>query len=146
VAEAAQRADRLRFDLGSDLGYRYPGAEDAQAMRKLTELCEARLHDRYSGCRARLRDAGARLGEELRIIESLGLAGFFLLHHDMLELAREVAIEVRGPDTARALLPPGRGRAGPAVRGPPPRSRARVGWRGRARNRAGPRRRPPTAR
>ena len=28
----------------------------------------------------------------------------------MLELAREVAVEVRGPDTARALLPPGRGR------------------------------------
>jgi error-prone DNA polymerase len=110
VAEAVRLADRLRFDLGSDLGYRYPGAEDAHAMRKLTELCEARLHDRYSGGRARLRDAAARLGEELRIIESLGLPGFFLLHHDMLELAREVAIEVRGPDTARALLPPGRGR------------------------------------
>ena len=28
----------------------------------------------------------------------------------MLELAREVAVEVRGADTARALLPPGRGR------------------------------------
>jgi error-prone DNA polymerase len=28
----------------------------------------------------------------------------------MLELAREVAIEVRGPDTVRAMLPPGRGR------------------------------------
>src|SRR5205807_8742361 len=51
-----------------------------------------------------------RLREELRIIEALGLPGFFLLHHDMLELAREVAVEVRGPDTARALLPPGRGR------------------------------------
>ncbi|MDX6605931.1 MAG: error-prone polymerase, partial [Solirubrobacterales bacterium] len=35
---------------------------------------------------------------------------FFLLHHDMLELAREVAAEVRGPDSARRLLPPGRGR------------------------------------
>ena len=28
----------------------------------------------------------------------------------MLELARDVAVEVRGPDTVRALLPPGRGR------------------------------------
>ena len=54
--------------------------------------------------------AAARLQEELRIIEKLGLPGFFVLHHDMLELAREVAAEVRGPDTARALLPPGRGR------------------------------------
>ena len=56
------------------------------------------------------RTAGSRLQEELRIIEALDLPGFFLLHHDMLELAREVAAEVRGPDTARALLPPGRGR------------------------------------
>src|SRR5213079_3070922 len=48
-----------------------------------------------------------------RIIEKLNLSGFFLLHHDMLELAREVAVEVRGvggPDSPRALLPPGRGR------------------------------------
>ena len=44
------------------------------------------------------------------MIDALGLSGFFLLHRDMLELAREVAVEVRGPDTARALLPPGRGR------------------------------------
>ena len=28
VAESVALADRLRFDLGSDLGYRYPGAED----------------------------------------------------------------------------------------------------------------------
>ena len=44
------------------------------------------------------------------MIDVLGLAGFFLLHRDLLELAREVAVEVRGPSTARALLPPGRGR------------------------------------
>ncbi len=111
VAETARLAERLQFDLRSDLGYRYPGAEDAQAMRKLAELCDARLQDRYAGDRSHLRDAAAsRLQEELRIIESLGLPGFFLLHQDMLELAREVAVEVRGPDTARALLPPGRGR------------------------------------
>ena len=44
------------------------------------------------------------------MIEALGLPGFFILHRDLLELARDVAVEVRGPDTARALLPPGRGR------------------------------------
>ena len=41
--------------------------------------------------------AHARLDEELRVIDALGLAGFFLLHRDLLELAREVAVEVRGP-------------------------------------------------
>jgi error-prone DNA polymerase len=111
VAETALLADRLRFDLGADLGYRYPGAEDEGAMRKLSELCAAQLQDRYKDVKADIRDrADARLQEELRLIEALALPGFFLLHHDLLELAREVAVEVRGPDTARALLPPGRGR------------------------------------
>ena len=111
VAETARLADRLRFDLGSDLGYRYPGAEDDGAMRTLAELCDARLHERYDTAPADIRErASARLGEEMRIIDSLGLPGFFLLHHDMLELAREVAVEVRGTESARALLPPGRGR------------------------------------
>ena len=111
VAETARLADRLRFDLGSDLGYRYPGSEDAAAMRTLAELCDARLHERYDTAPADIRErASARLGEEMRIIDSLGLPGFFLLHHDMLELAREVAVEVRGTESARALLPPGRGR------------------------------------
>jgi error-prone DNA polymerase len=111
IAETARLADRLRFDLSSDLGYRYPGAEDDEAMRNLSELCQARLHERYESATGDVRDtAAARLQQELRIIEKLGLPGFFVLHHDMLELAREVAAEVRGPDTARALLPPGRGR------------------------------------
>ncbi len=110
VAETAALADQLDFNLVGDLGYRYPGVEDQTAQRRLAELCQARLGDRYAGAGAGLAAASSRLEEELRVIDGLGLAGFFLLHHDMLELAREVAIEVRGPDTARALLPPGRGR------------------------------------
>jgi error-prone DNA polymerase len=111
VAEAVSLADRLRFDLCSDLGYRYPGSEDDEAMRKLSELSHTRLHERYERAPPEARDtAASRLQEELRIIEKLNLAGFFLLHHDLLELAREVALEVRGASAARALLPPGRGR------------------------------------
>ena len=111
VAETARLAERLRFDLTSDLGYRYPGAEDGTAMRNLAQLCAQRLHERYVSEPAEIRErAVARLQEEMRIIDALGLPGFFLLHHDLLQLAREVAVEVRGPDSARALLPPGRGR------------------------------------
>ncbi len=111
VAETARLSDSLGFDLGSDLGYRYPGAEDRAAMRQLSELCDTRLHERYAGEPESLRArASTRLDEELRIVEALDLPGFFLLHHDLLQLAREVAVEVRGPDSARALLPPGRGR------------------------------------
>ncbi len=109
VHETLHLAEQLGFDLTKDLGYSYPGSEDESAPRRLAELCWARLEDRYEGCVVRA-EAQARLGEELRVIDRLGLAGFFLLHHDMLELAREVAVQVRGRDTPRALLAPGRGR------------------------------------
>jgi error-prone DNA polymerase len=102
-------AERLTFDLTQDLGYRYPGSDDEGAGRRLAELCDARLRERYRGS-VGAAEAQARLEQELRVIGELGLAGFFLLHHDMLELAREIALEVRGPDSVRALLAPGRGR------------------------------------
>ena len=109
VAEAGRLAERLRFDLTSELGYRYPGAEDDEADRTLAEICRGRLELRYAGTREGP-EAERRLDEELRVIRKLGLSGFFLLHFDLLELAREVAAEVRGPESARNLLPPGRGR------------------------------------
>ena len=110
VAETARLAEQLDFDLCEDLGYRYPGSEDPTAPRRLAELCAARLENRYPPGHCHRAAALRRTDEELDLINRLDLAGFFLLHHDLLELAREVAVEVRGPDTARALLPPGRGR------------------------------------
>jgi error-prone DNA polymerase len=109
VRETLELAERLEFDLTKDLGYRYPGADDERAAHRLAELCATRLAERYAG-RAEAAEAHARLDEELRVIGELGLAGFFLLHHDMLELAREIALELRGADSVRALLAPGRGR------------------------------------
>ncbi|MEA2426767.1 MAG: error-prone polymerase, partial [Thermoleophilaceae bacterium] len=109
VEESGRLAERLRFDLTQDLGYRYPGAEDPTADPRLAEVCRARLSDRYSGGAA-LGAAGERLEKELALIRGVGLSGFFLLHRDLLELAREVAVEVRGGSAARAVLPPGRGR------------------------------------
>jgi error-prone DNA polymerase len=115
VAETRELAARIDFDLTVDLGYRYPGAEDPATMQRLSELCQSRFERRYgaeasAAARTLRTRAEARLEQELAIIASLNLGGFFLLHHDMLELAREVAVEVRGPDSARGLLPPGRGR------------------------------------
>jgi error-prone DNA polymerase len=108
VAESSALAEQLNFDLAGDLGYRYPGVEDRTAQRRLAELCGRRLRERYAG--VALRESQGRLEQELSVIEKLSLAGFFLLHYEILELSREVAAEVRGADSARALLPPGRGR------------------------------------
>ena len=44
-------------------------------------------------------DSRDRLEDELKLIDELGLAGFFLLHHEVLSLARECASEVRGTGT-----------------------------------------------
>ncbi len=110
VAESVRLAETLTFDLGGDLGYRYPGVEDHDATRRLAGICRAELARRYPASHRRRGEAAARLEQELQVIDTLGLAGFFLLHFEILELARDVAREVRGSDSVRALLPPGRGR------------------------------------
>ncbi|HET7509871.1 MAG TPA: error-prone DNA polymerase [Solirubrobacterales bacterium] len=109
VAETERLAERLRFDLTEQLDYRYPGSEEGGTDAELARVCTHHLAERYAGSPHR-REAEARLDQELGTIRHLGLSGFFLLHRDLLELAREVAAEVRGPESARSVLPPGRGR------------------------------------
>jgi error-prone DNA polymerase len=108
--QSAVLAERLEFDLTEELGYRYPDFSDGAepAIRQLGTICRTALDERYApGAR---RGALARLEDELGLIDELGLAGFFLLHHEVLELARECAREVRGTGSPRGFLPPGRGR------------------------------------
>jgi error-prone DNA polymerase len=110
---AVRLAERLEFDLTRELGYRYPDFSDAAepAIRQLAQVCEAAFAERYPPCNTVLQSrARARLREELALIDELGLAGFFLLHWEVLELAREIALEVRGRSSPRRFLPPGRGR------------------------------------
>ncbi len=110
VAETERLAATLVFDLTADLGYRYPGAGEDGTDRALAEVCAASFDTRYPAGSVVRTTATARLDQELALIRDLGLSGFFLLHHEMLELARDVAREVRGNAAARSLLPPGRGR------------------------------------
>ncbi|HEX2504740.1 MAG TPA: error-prone DNA polymerase [Gaiellaceae bacterium] len=106
-------AERLEFDLTEELGYRYPdfadGADPAHV--QLAQVTRRAFEERYRHAPDQLRSrAEARLTEELGLIAEIGLSGFFLLHWEVLELAREVAARVRGPGSPRHLLPPGRGR------------------------------------
>jgi error-prone DNA polymerase len=112
VARTVELAERLEFDLTQELGYRYPDFSDGEepAIVQLRHVCERAFADRYGRANGHKKKARARLEEELALIGELGLAGFFMLHWEVLELAREVALEVRGPGSMRHVLPPGRGR------------------------------------
>jgi error-prone DNA polymerase len=112
VTRTEELAARLAFDLTEDLGYRYPDFSDTgvPAIRQLARVCDRAFAERYAGSNGLRRAARQRLDDELKLIDELGLAGFFLLHWEVLELARECALEVRGGSVARNVLPPGRGR------------------------------------
>jgi len=99
------------FDLTRDLAYafpHYPTVSGETPAELLRQDCHTALMQRYP--EAEHPAAIARLEEELRLIAHHKLAGFFLLYRDLLQLAREVAVEVRGPEAALSTLPPGRGR------------------------------------
>jgi error-prone DNA polymerase len=115
VANTLALAERCRaFDLTRDLGYRFPdfhGADRTPAPRALAELCRARLDERYPPGSTHHAEAERRLASELTLIEHHRLSGFFLVYHDLFDLAREVAADVRrGSRRASANLLPGRGR------------------------------------
>jgi len=100
------------FDLTRDLDYRFPDypcppGETPDGVLRL--LCYEEARRRYGLVSGGLpSQVEARLEEELRLIARHGLAGFFLIYRDLLELGKEVAREVYGPD--HADRPPGRGR------------------------------------
>jgi error-prone DNA polymerase len=112
AARTREIADRCTFDLTQELGYRYPDFSDGPdpADARLRAICDRAFADRYAGANGHKQAARRRLDEELALISRLGLAGFFLLHWEVLELARECALDVRGAGSPRHALPPGRGR------------------------------------
>src|SRR5437879_5540299 len=115
VATTVTIAARCRaFDLTRDLGYGCPdfrGADRTPAPRALAELCRARLEERYARGTEHRAEAERRLEQELTLVEHHQLSGFFLVYHDLFDLAREVAADVRrGSRRATGNLLPGRGR------------------------------------
>lgn len=114
-------AQRCRgFDLANDLAYTFPDfqtPDGSDPNSYLRRICYDELSVRYTyseneQIRQLEPTARERLDAELAIIAKHGLAGFFLLYRDLLILAAEIALEVRGRQSPRTIahLPPGRGR------------------------------------
>ncbi len=115
IANTLRIAERCAaFDLTRDLGYTFPdfhGAHRTPAPRALAELCAAKMDELYPPESPHRAEAQSRLAEELRLVEHHKLSGFFLVYHDLFQLAREVAADVRsGSRRAHGNLLPGRGR------------------------------------
>ena len=112
VFRTAELAAGLTFDLTEELGYRYPDFSDGFETPdgQLRTVCEQAFSSRYPRTNVVRGKARRRLDDELTLIAELKLSGFFLLHWEVLELAGQVALEVRGAGSPRHVLPPGRGR------------------------------------
>jgi len=93
-------AERCAFSL-ADLGYRFPefpvppGATQMSWLRQITELGARERYGAPVPPRAR-----AQLAHELRVIEKLELAGYFLIVHDIARFAREQKILAQGRGSA----------------------------------------------
>jgi error-prone DNA polymerase len=119
IANTQRIAERMGFDLTRDLDYRfpeYPVPEGETQESFLRKLCYRQAEGRYPMPGGRLpRKVEERLEQELALVEKHGLSGFFLIHHEIFQLAREVAREVYAQTGARpggreVHGPPGRGR------------------------------------
>ena len=105
-------AQRCHFDPTQDLGYELPAppVPDGETTNShLRRLCEEAVSHKYS--ESEREGAHERLREELRLIARHDLAGFFLVYHEVMQLAEGVARELRqGAPRANTNLAPGRGR------------------------------------
>jgi error-prone DNA polymerase len=96
-------AERCRFSL-ADLGYTFPSfpvppGETEQSY--LEKLCAAGIPNRYPDpADPLLPRVRAQLARELGIIDRLGLAGYFLLVWEIVEVARQKKILVQGRGSA----------------------------------------------
>ena len=96
-------AERCRFSL-ADLGYTFPTfpvppGETEQSY--LEKLCAAAIPSRYpNAADPLLPKVRAQLARELGIIDRLGLAGYFLLVWEIVEVARRKQILIQGRGSA----------------------------------------------
>ena len=112
LANTLRIAERCTFNLKEDLGYRFPDHDVPPGhtpQSYMEEVCEQAAIRKYGSITPRVRE---RLEEEFRLIERHNLAGYLLIYYEVIQMAREVMIDL-GHGNAEIPLeerPPGRGR------------------------------------
>lgn len=112
LANTLRIAERCAFDLTADMGYQfpsYPVPDGYTELSYLRRVCEEAALRKYGRITRQMQD---RLDEEFRRMGKHGLAGFFLLYYEIIQLARQVMIDLGHGDAETPLEtnPPGRGR------------------------------------
>ena len=99
IANSAELSNRLTYTMG-DLGYEfpeYPTKSGRSMMSLLRELTEKGARERYRPLHEK---AKQQIERELRMIEKLGLAGYFLIVWDIVRFCKENDILAQGRGSA----------------------------------------------
>jgi len=103
IANTMELSSRLKFTL-KDLGYefpKYPVPQGETMMSFLRERTREGFQQRYGRAEAELQDRARRqIERELKLIEKLELAGYFLIVWDLIRFARDENILVQGRGSA----------------------------------------------
>src|SRR5271170_6774756 len=103
IANAVELSSRLTFTF-KDLGYefpKYPVAEGETMMSFLRERTREGFQQRYGRASSELQErARCQIERELKLIEKLDLAGYFLIVWDLVRYCREQNILVQGRGSA----------------------------------------------
>jgi error-prone DNA polymerase len=103
IANTLELSSRLTFTF-KDLGYqfpKYPVPEDETMMSFLRERTREGFQQRYGRSTAELQGRARRqIERELKLIEKLDLAGYFLIVWDLVRFCREQSILVQGRGSA----------------------------------------------
>jgi len=103
LANTLELSSRLEFTL-KDLGYRFPKypVPEGETMMSFLHQCTRRgFAQRYGQATGSLQDrARCQIERELKLIEKLDLAGYFLIVWDLVRFCREQSILVQGRGSA----------------------------------------------
>ena len=105
-------SEMCEFDLQRDIEYTFPEYKVPDGYTQQTyleKICFEAAIRKYGKITSRVEN---RLQEEFHLIEKHKLAGFLLIYHDIIELARGVMIDLglTDPEIPLEERPPGRGR------------------------------------